>query len=67
MSRIYRVTDSTNNIDYLVRAHTRAAAIKHVARNIAAEVASQDDLLDLTAKGAKVQDATATVTTEEIA
>jgi len=54
-TRIYVVTQGLD--DYLVRADTQAQARSHIAKDIAARVASQDDLVTLTAAGVKVQDA----------
>lgn len=48
---------------YLVKAHTRVGAEKHVQRKLAgfieAKVASQDDLVTALAAGIAVEDATA--------
>lgn len=47
--RVYRVKHSDK--DHLVRASNKAQAINHVARHIImAEVASQDDLIELAGK-----------------
>lgn len=54
-TRIYVVTQGLD--DYLVRADTQAQARSQIAKDIAVRVASQDDLVTLTAAGIKVQDA----------
>lgn len=41
----------------LVRAISQAHAVKHIARHYRAEVATQDDLVQLLANGVKVEDA----------
>jgi hypothetical protein len=63
-TRIYRVTESSLTEDaavlHLVRAQSAAQAIRHVVSpRFSAEVASQDDLVTLLSKGAKVREATA--------
>ncbi len=62
MSRIYKVaiTHGKDTKEKLIRALTKAGAIKHAAlRCIAAEVATQDDVFKLAAAGEKVEDASA--------
>lgn len=55
-SRIYKV--GTLKGARLVRAPNKAQAINHVARDtIAAEVAAQDDLVNLLSEGVKVENA----------
>ena len=50
-TRIYRVNDR------LVRATSQAQAIRHVASSFTVRVATQDDIADLVAEGAKVETA----------
>lgn len=60
-TRIYRVDekDSSGNIyaSFLVRAPNVQQAIRHCAKRFGAEVATQDDLVQLTEKGVAVQNA----------
>lgn len=60
-SRIYVVVDKQRLLEEprLVRAGHPSAAIKHVAGDrLSAEVATQDTLVDLIGRGAKVEEAT---------
>ena len=58
MSRIYVVHTKETQEKSLVRADTKAGALRHVAeKTMTAEVVSQDDLYDLASKGVKVEDA----------
>lgn len=57
-SRIYLVSDSQHNTDYLVRASNAPQAKAFIARNLSAEVATQDQLIQMVTAGAKVLDAT---------
>lgn len=58
-TRIYRVKVKDKK-DQLVRAGTPAAAIRHVAKGIiSADVASQDDIVELASDGVKVESANA--------
>lgn len=52
--RIYLVRHGKTST--LVRAKSQAAAIKHVTRDIAAEVATQDELVAMLTAGSKVED-----------
>jgi hypothetical protein len=64
--RIYHVTAPGG--DKLVKAKTQAAAINHVIRaSVTAKPVSATALLELQAKGIKVEDATATEATAEAA
>lgn len=55
-TRIYLVTSGTDT--HLVRATNKVVAINHIARkNITAAVASQMELVEMIADGAKVKDA----------
>jgi len=62
-TRIYRVIQNSDGtpadaIYHLVRAQSAAQAIRHVSSPIfTAEVASQNDLVDLLGKGIKVREA----------
>ena len=59
-NRIYVVTveDGKNGSRHLVRAATAAQAIRQVAHPMfSAKVASQDELIELTEAGIKVQEA----------
>lgn len=57
-ARIYTVTDtSSEEAPRLVRAISRAHAIKHVTRPFRAEVASQDTLVRLLGDGVEVENA----------
>jgi len=57
--RIYRV--QFNSTSLLVRASNKNTAIRHVvSQNIQADVATQDDLVKLTAAGVEVQEAVST-------
>lgn len=58
-TRIYRVDDGAGTVT-LIRAPNGAQAIRHAAKKFTARVASQDDLCELVAAGAKVQEANAT-------
>lgn len=63
-TRIYKVHIKHGNHEsqHLVRASTKATAIRHAAyKCIEAEVASQDDLVALATAGKKVEDAGAEV------
>ena len=56
-TRIYAVTVEGKH-KKLVRAASQAAAIRHVAKPMfAADVATQDELVELAGKGVKVEDA----------
>lgn len=55
LTRLYLVTDGEKKS--LVRAPNPAQAIRHVARRITAEVASQDDIVALVSDGAKPETA----------
>jgi len=59
--RIYRVDERSAKgelvASFLIRAQTPAQAIRHVAKRFACEVATPDDLVQLTLAGVKVQDA----------
>jgi len=58
MSRIYIVDRKGTEGKTLVRADTKAGALRHVAeKTMVAEVASQDDLVTLVGAGANVEDA----------
>lgn len=57
-TRIYRVDERADGKtvgSFLVRAPNAAQAVRHIAQRFGAEVATQDDLVELTAKGVKVQ------------
>lgn len=60
-TRIYLVAKAAGTGDeqgHLVRAATQAQAVRHVVRNTyQAEVATQEQLVDLMTAGAKVEDA----------
>lgn len=56
-SRIYRVETPDTGAIRLVRATNQPAAVRHVARDLAVRVASQDDLVDALSKGVKVETA----------
>jgi len=59
MTRIYLITDKhrQNGFHRLVRAANQAQARNHVARDsLSCEVAGQDDLVELIARGVKVED-----------
>jgi hypothetical protein len=59
--RIYKVTSPGSN--RLVRAANQASAIRHVAHDtMQCAVASQDDLVALLSRGAKVEEPGATAT-----
>ena len=60
MSKIYTVTHA-NGKKVLVRAETNAGALKHERAKlvVSAEVTSQDELIELTQSGVKVENATA--------
>lgn len=65
-TRIYVVTDKTTQAKALARASTQASALRSViADRFEVEVASQEVLVDLITKGAKVIEAGATETTTE--
>ncbi len=55
-TRIYIVTDSEAKASQLVRAPNAAQAIRHAAKRFSAEVASQQELVDLVMKGVKVEE-----------
>ena len=56
MPRIYKI--SANGNEHLVNAGSRNAAARHIAQKmIVSEVASQADLIRLTAAGIKVEEA----------
>lgn len=63
-TRIYRIDEhqetpegETEIIEsYLIRAPNQAQAIKHIAQRFTCDVATQDDLVELAAKGTKVQE-----------
>jgi hypothetical protein len=58
--RIYRVDEKADGkiiASLLVRAPNVAQAVRHVAKRFSAEVATQDDLVQLCAKGTAVIDA----------
>ena len=60
MKRIYLVRnefDLRSDKPRLVRAHSQAQAIRHVARDYRATVAGQDDLVSAVSSGVKVEDA----------
>lgn len=54
-SRIYRIIDGDG--DRLIRAASAAQAIRHAASHMQARVATQDDIAELVAEGAKVETA----------
>lgn len=54
-TRLYLVVDGDKKS--LVRAPNPAQAIRHVARRITAEVASQDDIVSLVSSGVKPETA----------
>lgn len=57
-ARIYIVSNHREQTPRrLVRAISQAHAVKHIARHYCAEVATQDDLVQLLAKGVKVENA----------
>jgi hypothetical protein len=59
-SRIYRVDESSEGAlvaSFLIRAPNVAQAVRFIAQRFTADVASQDDLVELAGKGVKVQDA----------
>lgn len=63
MSKIYLVTvqakPETPATEYLVRAHTRAGVVAHVAEtSIAARLPSQDELVRAATAGVSIIDAT---------
>jgi hypothetical protein len=58
--RIYIVRndfDMRSDKPRLIRAHSQAQAIRHVAKDYQATVASQDDLVSSLTSGVKVEDA----------
>ena len=58
--RIYTVTNSTAKTTQMVKAHTPAQALRHVARHVySVTVASAIDVADHMADGWKIEDATA--------
>lgn len=60
-TRIYLVTDQESKAKRLIRAASQAQAIRHaVASRFGAEVASQNDLVQLLAAGQAVESATQT-------
>ncbi len=59
-ARIYSITSTITNTTRMVKAHTPAQALRHVARNVySVSVASAIDVADHMADGWKVEDATA--------
>lgn len=55
-TRIYRVTGPDRNV--LIRAQSKAQAIRYVAElTMTADVATQDELVELSKAGVDVQDA----------
>lgn len=58
-TRIYRISDvHAKHPDRLVEASTRSQAVRHVADDVFnSRVATQDDLVELVGKGAKVEKA----------
>ena len=61
MSRIYAVHKKEDGAEVsLVKADTKAGALRHVAeKTLTADVASQDELVKLVSAGVKVEDAKA--------
>jgi len=58
MPRIYVVSVKESQKKQLVRAESKAGALRHVAeKTMGAEVASQDDLVEMIGSGLKVEDA----------
>ncbi len=58
MSRIYKVQVKDSQERSLVRAESKAGALRHIAeKTMEAEVATQDDLVKMVAAGVKVEDA----------
>ena len=58
-TRIYLVTDRETQAKRLIRASSQAQAVRHaVAKRFDAEVASQDDLVQLLDAGQAVESAT---------
>lgn len=54
-TRIYIVSDAESDAKHLVRASTSAQAVAHVSKRFTAQVASQDELVDIVAKGGQVE------------
>jgi hypothetical protein len=54
-TRIYAVTDAETGTKHLVRAASAAQAVTHVSRRFSAQVATQDELVDIVANGGKVE------------
>jgi len=54
-TRIYMVTDAEGGSKHLVRAASAAQAVAHVSRRFTAQVASQDDLVEIVVSGVKVE------------
>ena len=64
-TRIYLVTDQESQAKRLIRAASQAQAIRHaVASRFGAEVASQNDLVQLLAAGQAAESATQASETE---
>lgn len=55
---IYVVTDKSNGQVRLVKAATKAAAIKFASRPFVAEIPTAEELVELTLAGIKVESAT---------
>lgn len=61
-ARIYIVSNHREQTPRrLVKAISQAHAVKHIARHYCAEVATQDDLVQLLGQGVKVEEAGAEV------